>query len=582
MPFRPDRWLWGLPLLIATWGLATWLAAPLVEGHVRGAIQDAPGMAGLRRIGARIDVRGLDVVILTDFEVPVAIREEAERAAAAIRGVRRVRIEVATAFALEPFRLTARRVRTGLQLEGGVPPGALHARLIDRALAITSSDRLEDKLIPALGAPPAFDDAADLALRLAGHLGRGEVTLVGRTLTIKGDATDFDAYNAIVAALNRLPVGYATGAVDVTPPEVRSFSWSAARNGAELELAGYVPSEQAREAVRAAVAAEMPGAQLADRMQTARGLERGTDFAGLARVALSALARLERGRAEFDGGRLALHGVGTARDLLDGLADEVRKNLPRGIKPGTVALSAIPASPFAFVARRASGRVTLSGFTPGPAERDAIQGAAIRRFPGEAILLADLHVADGSPQGFAAAAALSLDALSDLAEGEARISDTRLDLAGRALYPEVAERTRQRVTKALPAGWTGAAEIRAEPYEKPLEAGLCGDLLADALRRDPIAFETGAAEPSPKARATLGALSDVIRRCGPARIRVVSHIDTGGDLASARELARRRAAAVASALNAGAAQLTADGTSARAAKEGDPSEAHRLTFTVEP
>jgi outer membrane protein OmpA-like peptidoglycan-associated protein len=226
--------------------------------------------------------------------------------------------------------------------------------------------------------------------------------------------------------------------------------------------------------------------------------------------------------------------------------------------------------------------VILSGFTPGPAERDAIQGAATRRFPGEAIVLADLHIADGSPQGFPAAAALSLDALSELAEGEARITDTRLDLAGRALYAELAERTRQRVTKALPAGWTGAAEIRTQPYEKPLEAALCGDLLADALRRDPVTFEPGAAEPSAKARPALGTLSDVLRRCGPARIRVVSHIDTSGDLGGARELARRRAAAVASALNAGAAQLVADGTSGRPAKENDPGEAHRLTFTVEP
>jgi len=226
--------------------------------------------------------------------------------------------------------------------------------------------------------------------------------------------------------------------------------------------------------------------------------------------------------------------------------------------------------------------VILSGFVPGRAEPDAAKGAAGRRLPGEAIVLNNLHIADGSPQGFATASALSLDVLSELAEGEARITDKRLDLAGKALYAELAERTRQRVTKALPAGWTGAAEIRAEPYEKPLEAGLCGDLLADLVRRDPVRFDPGAAEPAANSRSGLGALSDVVRRCGPARIRITAHIDTAGDLGSARELARRRAEAVLSALNSGSAQLVAEGTSGRAAKEGAPAEADRLAFTVEP
>jgi OOP family OmpA-OmpF porin len=584
MPFRPDRWLWGLPIAAVVWAGATWVAAPRVEGHIRGAVQEAPGMTALRRIGARIDVRGLDVVIMADFEVPDAVRHDAERAATAIPGVRRVRIEIAKAFALEPFRLTLRRARSGLQLEGGVPPGAFHARLIDKALAITPADRLEDKLIPALGAPPAFEAAVDLAVQLAGQLARGEVTLVDRILTIKGEASDFEGYNAVVAGLKRLPFGYAAGEVEVVPPEIRIFAWSASRNGSDLELSGYVPSEPAREAVRAVAAAEMPDVRLADRMQTARGLERGTDFPALTRVALSALARLERGRAEFEAGRFALTGAGVARDLLDGLADDVRKGLPGGVEPGAIALTAVPASPYAFAARRAVGRVILSGFTPGPAERGVVQAAAARRFPGEAIV-DNLHIADGSPEGFAAAVTVSLEALSELADGEARITDRRLELAGRGLYPQMAERTRQRVTKALPAGWTGSAEIRTEPFEKPLEAGLCSDLLADSVRRNPIRFEPSVPEPAAKSGPGLDALSDVVRRCGAVRIRVVAHIDTPGDLASARELAKRRAAVIVSALAGGSAQLAADGTSAptaRAAGGADKGETDRLAFTVEP
>jgi outer membrane protein OmpA-like peptidoglycan-associated protein len=578
MPFRAERWLLGLPVLALVWGGATWLAAPRVEGHIRGAVQEAPGMAGLRRVGARVDVRGLDVVILADFDVPEAVRQEAERAAAAIGGVRRVRIEIAQAITMEPFRLSVRRARSGLQMDGGVPPGPLHAKFVENALAIVPADRLEDKLVPALGGPPAFDQAAELALRLAGQLARGEVTLVGQTMVVRGDTDNFDAYNTLMTGLNRLPLGYRLGTMDVTPPEIRAFVWKASRSGPNLELSGYVPSEQAREAVRAAAAAEMPGLDLADKMQTARGLDRGTDFAALTRVALSALARLDRGEAEFEAGRLALNGAGVARDLLDGLADQVRKNLPSGVKPGAVVLTAIPASPYAFAARRAGGRVRLSGFAPGPTERGAVQASVTRRFPGEAIV-DELHIADGSPEGFAAAASLSLDALSELADGEARITDRRLELSGRALYAEAAERIRQRIAKAVPAGWTGAAEIRAEPFEKPLETGLCGDLLADVARRDPIRFEPGTAEPAAKSRPGLEALSDVVRRCGPARIRVVAHIETPGNPEGARELARRRAAAVAAALGGGAANVTAEGTSSRTSEKG---EADRLAFMVEP
>jgi OOP family OmpA-OmpF porin len=319
-------------------------------------------------------------------------------------------------------------------------------------------------------------------------------------------------------------------------------------------------------------------------MQTARGLAAGVDFDALGRVAVNALQRLASGRAAYDGGRFALSGAGPARDLVGELPGAIQRDLPSGVALGAVAIQPIPASPYLFAARRGGGRVTLTGYTPDPAVRDAMRGALERLVPTETVV-DDLHLADGAPDGFAVAAGYALEAVAQLAEGSAELVDRRLVLQGRALYPGLAKLAERRVGTALPPGWTGLADIKADPIERPLEASLCADLLADNVRRDPPRFEPGKAEIS--ARSNLDALRDVVRRCGPARIRVTVRAEPGEESEAARTLSAQRAAALAAALGRGnTARLAADGTELGAKPRPEQASpkpgTERVAFVVEP
>jgi OOP family OmpA-OmpF porin len=584
MKWKPKRWAIGLPLLAAVWGSGTWLAEPVVEADLKRAAQDQPGLADLRRFGAKLEVQGRDAIVTTDFGLADAARSAAQGAGDRVPGLRSLRIETATPLAGQPFRLTILRRNGGTELRGSVPAGGLHGRLIEQAGASVGPDKVEDRLVPAIGAPDAYEEAAEAALRLAAFLERGEVTLADRRIAAQGEAADFAGYNALIRAATTLPAGYTLGLLEVQPPEARPFTWSASRNGSAVTLSGYVPSESARDALREALASALPGASVTDEMQTARGLASGVDFGALTRPALDALGQLGTGRALYDGRQLALSGSGPARDQLDRLPDAVRRNLPRNVALGPVSLTPVPASPYLFTARRGEGRVSLSGYAPDEDTRDMLQKTAERRFVGEAVS-AGIHIADGAPDGFASMAGLALETLSQVADGEATLSDRRVNLEGRALYSEAAEQTRRRVTTSLPSGWTGTARLKVETAEKILEPGQCADLLGEAVRREPVRFEADRPDATGKGRAALDALASVVRRCGSARIRVVVRADAGSDADASRALAQLRATALAGVLGKDmSATLSGEGALRAPAREGasPKADAAPITFLVEP
>jgi outer membrane protein OmpA-like peptidoglycan-associated protein len=132
----------------------------------------------------------------------------------------------------------------------------------------------------------------------------------------------------------------------------------------------------------------------------------------------------------------------------------------------------------------------------------------------------------------------------------------------------------------LPSGWTGRADVSAVP-DKPLDPGFCADLVSDVLRRDPVRFESGKAELSAGIRKTLAGIADVMRRCGTARLSIVSTVETAAEAEPARELAEARATAITSAL--GELGIRKVARQASAAKVADPTRAgDQVIFEVLP
>lgn len=544
MTCRPERWLLGLPLLATIGVVAIWRGEPEIE-HSLAARLSAPEAAvlaeGLARRGARVDLDGRDLSVVTDADLSPDARADIERLAALLPGLRRVVTRLEPSRVARPFRFEVSRTGSGLVLAGSVPPGEARAELLAQAKAAAGGEAARDELHGALGAPASFSAGAAMVIRLAGLLKDSRASLTDEVFELEGVAPDPAAYNEVLAILRAPPPGLSPGLIQVTPPLVDPFVWLASRTGDSLTLEGSVPSEAARSALISASSAA--GMAADDRMQTARGLSGGIDFDATAKRAVTALARLDRGRVSLQGQVLTVDGETPARDDLREIEREFRQSPHRGIELGPITLRAIPASPYRISAERKNGRVLLAGYVPGEAEKLDVAGVAARRFPFEAVANG-LRVADGAPDNLLPAFRLALDRLSLLAEGEARITDRNLRLVGRSLYPELAGRMRRDFAAALPPGWSGSIEVKAEGPEKPLDPRFCEDLLNDAVRREPIRFEAGRADLDPAGSKGLSGAADVLRRCGTARFAVVASVGSMPDPNAAREIARKRATAV--------------------------------------
>ncbi len=577
--FRPAGWTLGLPAVALLWIAATpWLTLTIEHDIRRETIRlsemspDSP----LARHRARAEVEGRDVRIVADQDFADAVRAKMEGDMGRVRGVRSVRTEVVRAVAMSPFELRIKRDVNGIRLAGGVPSAEVRAALVEQAAGIVPADSVDDRLQLAAGAPLGFAQAAASALAAIGRASTGEATFSDHTFRFRGAAPDGASYDAIRTVLAAMPGGFVAQETDVVPPLIAPFVWGARRDPDGVALTGAVPTETLRAEIVDRVGTAMPDVPLRDEMRTARGLDPGVDFGAVAAAAVSGLAALQGGRAELAGKSFTFAGESAVKARLGEVERRVRDGLPRSVDIRGISIRAVPASPFWSTARRSRGRVVLSGFVPGEDERRVAASIVAARFPGER-LVDERVAADGAPSGFGEAERVALETLSDFAEGDAAIRDRDLRFTGRILYGQLAARVRETVPRTAPAGWTARIDLAPVAPERSVGPSLCGDLLTDTAKRNPIRFEPGKPDVTAASRGALDAAADLVRRCGNVQIRVVHHLRGSGE--DAQTLATRRAEALAEMLRerAGNGRLLSEGVVAAPAP-GDAPE--RTEFVV--
>lgn len=576
LPRRPAGWALGLPLLALLVAVAAMRISPAIEINIRReATKLAHGDSDepLVKAGARVVVAGRDVRIVTDAEVPGEVRQEAERRARAVPGVRVAASEVTGYVALSPFAFRVKRTESGIELSGGVPTAELRAALVAQAARFVAEDQVDDGLRLAAGAPPGFAAAASHLLATLGPIESAEGTLSDRQVRASASPRDPSAYNAVMAAFRSLPAGYALGEVEILPPRISPFTWTVRRDDGGIALGGAVPSEEKRAALVRLAEEMLPDLPVRDVMQTARGLDRSVDILEAARSAFDGLARLKRGEAQIVERRFSLTGETVAKGGAQAIEKRLGETLPASLGTASVSVAVVPASPFVFSVRRAAGRVDLSGYVSDERDRSALAALAAARFPGERPV-DRLIAVEGAPDGFGDVARTLLTTLSDFAEGEATIRDREVLYSGRVLYGQLAARIRRTAPTQVPAGWHARVEL--EPVRPPgaLDAYLCADLLGDASRKNPVRFTPGQTSPAPQSGSALEAAADIARRCGRVGIRVVHHLGTTGDREVARELAAGRARALATALSerGATARFSVDGVASAGEKDGERNE----------
>ncbi len=362
---------------------------------------------------------------------------------------------------------TFRAARDGelVVVSGALPSSEARTALLEAVKQALPSAVVSDDLKVSATPLAPQGEAASLAVGLLGPLPSATIVIANGTITVAGQAPDADAYNAVVNAGARVPPGYRLDVAGLVPPLVRPYTWSASTSEDEIALSGYVPSEAARQDVRAAAARAFPDKRLVDRLQPGSGVPPDIDFAAAARFALSQLAHLRAGGADLVDATLSLRGDVTDRDSLAGIKAAVQSGLPPGLRPGSVAIAVRPPSPYAFRARREAGTLTLTGYYPDKAARIAIDSLIRDRFFSEQVVN-KLRTADGAPKNYLAGVSFGLDHLSRLASGEVAISGASIEVRGEALYEQTAEQTARAVRAVSLPGWTGKAEVRLRSSAK--------------------------------------------------------------------------------------------------------------------
>jgi outer membrane protein OmpA-like peptidoglycan-associated protein len=578
MACRPDRWLLGWPALAALVAGSAWFALPRIETDLSAEVARASLPAALAPggdAGIGIAAAGRDVTITLPPGLAPDLAGMRDRANALATPRRVTLAETAPAF-MDPFRFAIAREGASVVLTGGFPLGVSPARLAGTGGGQAGS--LDDRTQPAAGAPEGFEDAAAWMIAAVQRLESGGASLVGRTLGLRGAAPDNAAYRDVRVSLGQVPAGFQLGDVDVQPPRADPFLWRAERRDGRLTLSGHVPSEDVRASLVEAARKLAGGDEVADEMDTARGLDPAVVFERAAAAGMGALSALDSGRVELAGTAISITGRSAARDALPGIEAAFRRALPAGLRLGAVTLAAEPPRPYLFAIRREGGRLTASGFLPTDAERATLLSQMSRRFPAERVE-SRIRLGDGAPERLPAVASLAIDGLAELAEGEVRIRDRELRVRGRILYADLAERVRRRVSAAIPSDWTAEIDIEAVSARRDLDAMACADLLADTALREPVSFDAGKAELGPATQRPLAQLADVLRRCRAREVRIVADAESSSEAGAASELATRRANALRASLEAAnvGVRLTAqEGVMPGAAPPG------RVRFVVHP
>lgn len=327
------------------------------------------------------------------------------------------------------------------------------------------------------GMERALQTDGNASLQQAG-LSWAKVALDGRDAVVSGEAPEPGLPGLALAAAER-----AFGIRQVRDdtrvlPLAEPFVVRAERSGQRVSLSGNVPPEAARQAWLANAKKALPGVDIQEAWQPARGAP--ADMGGQLGFGLAQLARLSEGRLELGGAKLSITGraldsasFAAIRGALAALPAGL--SLGKGLGEGDI-LPPI-AKPFSVKIDKSAAGIVLSGHVPSLAARARWLAAAK---PANGTLTDRLELADGAPGNLEPAIAFAMAQVPRLENGSVNLVESRLSVTGRAASP------------------TAYAEIRAQlaalPTGLALERGLGeGDILPAIVAPFGLSAEKSAA-----------------------------------------------------------------------------------------
>jgi OmpA-OmpF porin, OOP family len=536
---RPGKWWIGLPILAGIIYLAGDSLTRRIEldlsNRAARIVAEEKGAVD----GAEVVANGRDIA-LSGVMLSAPGRDRALFAIRQMDGARGALDQTRPVETAHPFTLKLARKGARVTLEGDIPPGGERDRL--RNELIVRGFEIIDHSRYAEGAPAVFPELAVFAARRLAEVDPGVATLSDDALSLMGDALPEFDLEKLIAAAKSPPGGARIEKMEIYPPRVSPYGWSAARKGEMIALEGFVPSGEARAHVIEKAGAIASGAAVSDAMRIGSGAPAG-DFLGAVDVALAELGKLASGKVALSEAGLSIEGAGRTNVLAAMIEEDAKANLPRGFSLTKIEVADGTASPYLFAATLKDGSLTLTGYVPDAAARDEIFARARRGARGAAVT-DELKLAGGAPKDFARAIAAALPALERLSSGALTFSGNEVALKGEAPFAGAAADIAPRLASALPQGFVSAAQLTARDPGPPLNADELRKAINDALAKTPLLFDGPDATLSDSATPALDALAALLPRGRGARFEIVGHVGGPGIEEVNRGIAKQRARAV--------------------------------------
>ncbi|WP_187640219.1 OmpA family protein [Bosea sp. F3-2] len=233
--------------------------------------------------------------------------------------------------ATAPIQLewNARRADGRVSLSGVLPSEAERANALATARRLFGETAVDDRMTIDSALRSELDVPASLSFALGAlsRLKTGSVTIRDKALVVAGEVADAAGLAALHDLLARdVPAGLTMASLSDSVL-VRPYWLALSVNRTGLRLAGYLPDEMTRAALRAVIADSPLKDRLDDRAIVVPGAPAG--FGTAARVVLTDLLRLDLGSASVEDDRVSIRGL-TCRELI---RSEVETSAASGLPP---------------------------------------------------------------------------------------------------------------------------------------------------------------------------------------------------------------------------------------------------------
>jgi OmpA-OmpF porin, OOP family len=458
---------WIRPGLVLTLVFAV-VAVVLRSGMVERDLGEraAKRLSGDGQNWAKVDVSGRSVTV-------VGTAPSVEAQAAATESVKQVSGVLAVADASDllpvasPYIWSVRKVGSVLTLAGAVPSEGFRTSLLAVARRAMPTAQIHDQTQLARGAPPAFNAGTAFVLERLKYFSDAAVTMTDSALTVSGVAANPSDFSVAGEAFRQnVPAQIALGAIDVLPARAERFVWSAEFDGKSLSLSGYVPNDIVRQSLLESAGRALPNVPVVDEMRVASGAPDG--FVDAAGFAIGALSRFDEGGVALDGMLLDVSGKARTVDDYESVEAAFSAALPPGMRVASSKITPATVSPYGWRGEKAEGQVTLTGYVPTPAAKNAVTTAARELFGGDS-LIDNVRIAAGEPRmDWIGAIKFAMGQLSRLDRGSVILDERIFSIEGESASPEAFTELLAANAQTLPASLELAnADVKppvASPY----------------------------------------------------------------------------------------------------------------------